>query len=594
MALERVQDKEQKKRFKVLITFGSVLIGIIFLRLFYIQLISYRKYNNLSIDNSTRIVPKRAARGIIYDRYGEKLADSVPSYTVSIIPVDLKDSEKVVPMLSKILDMPEEEINKKIESQKQKVFEAIKIKGDLKASVISIIEEHRPELSGVIIHTEAKRNYPNKEIAAHVIGYVGEVNINDVNKSKLSVGDTIGRAGIEKHYDAELRGINGASKIMVNSSGKEIKSMGDDPFTKGTDLVLTIDLKLQKACEEAFKGRRGVIVCMNPGNGEIYALVSKPSFDPNIFCGQLDKKEWSRMLNDPEQPFLNRAVGGLYSPGSVFKIVPAVTALEKNKLKADDVFVCRGTYHYGKDWTYDCWKYEGHGVFSMIDAIAQSCDIYFYQLGLTVTADRISEYAKLFGYGSLTGVDLDGERAGLVPTPAWKKDKYGIHWFPGNTIQYSIGQGYITANPLQILSTYDIIINNGTSYRPHIVKSMNGKETEKAMLKSFAISAKTLEVVKKSLWKAVNLGGTGGKAKSAFGIAGKTGTVENPHGPAHATFVGYAPFANPEVSVLVFIEGGGSGGENAAPIGKQVIESYFKLKKERYAAARKAELKELK
>ncbi|MFH1075032.1 MAG: penicillin-binding protein 2 [Candidatus Firestonebacteria bacterium] len=594
MVLERVQDKEQKKRFKLLIAFGSLLMGIIFLRLFYIQLISYWKFKNLAESNSTRVVPKRAARGIIYDRYGEKLADSVPSYTVSIIPIDLKDREKVVPMLAEILEIPEEEINQKIENQKQKVFEAIKIKGNLKASVISIIEEHKPELSGVIIHTEAKRNYPNKEMASHVVGYVGEVNPNDVSKGKLSGGDIVGRSGIERRYDSELRGINGASKIMVNSSGKEIKSMGDDPFIKGTDLVLTIDLKLQEACEESFRGRRGVIVCMNPVNGEIYALVSKPSFDPNIFCGQLDKKEWKKMLNDPEQPFLNRAVGGLYSPGSVFKIVPAVTALEKNKLTVNDVFVCRGTYHYGKDWTYDCWKSEGHGVISMVDAIAQSCDIYFYQLGLTVTADRISEYARLFGYGDLTGIDLDGEKSGLVPTPSWKKDKYGIHWFPGNTIQYTIGQGYITANPLQILSTYNIIINNGTSYKPHLVKAVGGKEIEKGMLKSFAISAKTLEVIKKSLWKAVNLGGTGGRSKSAFGIAGKTATVENPHGLSHAAFVGYAPFANPEVSVLVFIEAGGSGGENAAPIGKQVIESYFKLKKERYAAARKTEPKELK
>ena len=589
MVFERVRDKEQKKRFKLLITFGSVLIGILFLRLFYIQIVSYWKFKSLAENNSTRIVPKRAARGIIFDRFGERLADSVPSYTVSIIPVDLKDIEKVIPLLSKILDISEEEINKKIEAQKQKVFEAIKIKGDLKASVISIIEEHKLELPGVIIHTEAKRNYPNKEIAAHVLGYVGEVNMNEVSKGKLSSGDTVGRAGVERKYDAELRGLNGASKIMVNSSGKEIKSLGDDPFTKGTDLILTIDLKLQKAAEECFRGRRGVIVCMNPGNGEIYALVSKPSFDPNIFCGQLDKQEWNKLLNDSEQPFLNRAVGGLYSPGSVFKIVPAVTALENNKLTPNDVFVCRGTYHYGKDWSYDCWKTEGHGVLSMADAIAQSCDIYFYQLGLTVTADKISDYANLFGYGSLTGVDLDGEKAGLVPTPAWKKDKYGIHWFPGNTIQYTIGQGYITANPLQILSTYNVIINNGISYRPHLVKTAGGKEKDKEILKSVAISAKTLEVIKKSLWKTVNLGGTGGRAKSTYGIAGKTGTVENPHGPSHATFAGYAPFANPEVSVLVFIEAGGSGGENAAPIGKLVIETYFKLKKERYAAARKTE-----
>lgn len=589
MALERVQDKEQKKRFKLLITFGSILFGIIVLRLFYIQILSYTKYKSLAQSNSTRVVLKRAARGIIYDRYGEKLADSVPSFTVSIIPADLKDSEKVIALLAKILKIPEEEIIQKIEKQKNKVYEAIKIKGNLKAQIVSVIEENKTELSGVIIHAEAKRNYLYKETAAHVIGYVGEVSLNDVNKGKVYVGDTVGRAGVEKKFDAELRGVNGAMKIMVNSSGKEIKSLGEDPFVKGEDIVLTLDLRLQKLCEEYFKGRRGVVVCMNPKDGEIYALVSKPSFDPNIFCDHLDKEEWSRMLYDPEQPFLNRAVSGLYSPGSVFKIVPAAAALEKKKLTKEDIFVCRGTYHYGKDWTYDCWKLDGHGVLTMVDAISQSCDVFFYQLALTVTADKISEYARLFGYGALTGIDLDGEKAGLVPTPVWKKDKYGIHWFPGNTIQYSIGQGYITSNPLQILSSYDIIINNGISYKPRLVKKIGEKEFKKEMLRSCPISAETLDLVKKGLWKAVNSGGTGSRAKSAYAIAGKTATVENPHGLSHAAFVGYAPFVNPEVSVLVFIEGGGSGGENAAPIGKAVIESYFKLKKERYALTRTTE-----
>ncbi len=588
MVLERVQNKEQKKRFKLLIVFASVLFFVLFLRLFYIQLFSYWKYKSLAQNNSTRVVPKRAARGIIFDRFGEKIADSVPSYTISVIPADLKDSDKVIKMLAKILELNENEIKEKIENQKYKVFEAIKIKGDLGAQVISIIEENKTELAGVIIHTEAKRNYPNKTMAAHVLGYVGEVGLKDINNGKYVIGDTIGRAGVERKYDEVLRGVNGSTKIRVNASGKEIKSLGEEAYVKGTNLVLTIDLKLQKICEEIFKDRRGVIVVMNPRDGEIYSLVSKPSFDPNIFCGQLDGKEWSRMVNDPNRIFLNRAVGGLYSPGSVFKIVPAVVALEKNKLTAKDVFVCRGTYHYGKDWSYDCWKSEGHGVLSMEDAIAQSCDIYFYQLGLTVTADKISEYARLFGYGDLTGIDLDGEKPGLVPTPVWKKDKYGIHWFPGNTIQYAIGQGYITSNPLQILSSYNIIINNGTSYKPHVVKAIGDKQMEKQMLKSFAISGKTLELIKKGLWKAVN-SGTGAMAKSNYSIAGKTATVENPHGLSHAAFAGYAPFANPEVSVLVFIEAGGSGGVNAAPIGKAAIEAYFKLKKERYAANRKTE-----
>lgn len=588
MVLERVKDKEQKKRFKLLIIFASTLFAVIFLRLFYIQLISYWKYKALSQNNSTRVVPRRAARGVIYDRFGEKLADSVPSYTVSVIPADLKESEKVIMMLSKILEMPEEDIKKKIEDQKYKVFEAIKIKGNLGAQVVSIIEENKTELPGIIIHTEAKRNYPNKEIAAHVLGYVGEIGPKDLNNSRYYIGDTIGKAGVERKYDNVLRGINGSTKIRVNATGKEIKDLGEEAYVKGTDLVLTIDLKLQKACEEIFRDRKGVIIVMNPRDGEVYAMVSKPSFDPNIFCGQLSSKDLERMLKDPNQVFFNRVVGGLYSPGSVFKIVPAAVALEKNKLTAKDVFVCRGTYHYGKDWTYDCWKTEGHGVLSMEDAIAQSCDIYFYQLGLTVTADKISEYARLFGYGEITGIDLDGEKPGLVPTPIWKKDKYGIHWFPGNTIQYSIGQGYITSTPLQILSSYNLIINNGTSYKPHIVKAVDGKEIEKQMLKSFAISGKTLDLIKRGLWKAVTAG-TGAKAKSNYSIAGKTATVENPHGPSHAAFAGYAPAANPEVSVLVFIEGGGSGGENAAPIGKTAIETYFKLKKERYAANRKTE-----
>lgn len=322
---------------------------------------------------------------------------------------------------------------------------------------------------------------------------------------------------------------------------------------------------------------------MNPKDGEIYALANKPSFDPNIFCNQLNESEWKKYFSDASQPFLNRAVSGLYSPGSTFKIVLATAALEGRLLNTKDLFLCHGIYWYST-WKYECWKKDGHGSLNIIDALTRSCDIFFYQTGLLVKANKIAEYSKLFGFGSLTFVDLDSEKEGLVPTEEWKRMKKGEYWFPGNTIQLSIGQGYILATPLQMLNSYNVIVNNGISYKPHVVKLVGKKETIPEVLKGFSIRGETLETVKKGLWQAVNgNGGTGWKAKSNFNIAGKTATIENPHGISHASFIGFAPFNNPEISVIAFLEGGGGGGEVAAPLVKNVVESYFKLKKERYA-----------
>ncbi|MFH1823932.1 MAG: penicillin-binding protein 2 [Candidatus Firestonebacteria bacterium] len=583
MVFERLRDKEEEKRFKFLVIFSIILFLILVIRVIILQVIDGEKYKKIAQSNSTRVVPERACRGIIYDRYKEKVVDNMPSFTVSIIPADLKNKEKVIERLTEVLDITEEEICEKLERQKYKVFEAIKIKGNLNSQDVSIIEEHKTDLPGVIIHTEPKRNYINNEMASHVLGYVGEVSLDEANGGKYYFGDLTGKIGLEKKYDSYLSGLNGATQIMVNSIGKEIKVVGKKEPAKGVDLTLTLDLRLQKICEDLIKGKKGVIVAMDPRSGEIYSMVSKPSFNPNMFSNPLEKANWDNLVSSSESPFLNRTITGLYSPGSTFKVILASAVLEEHLLDVKDLFLCHGTYWYST-WNYNCWKKEGHGSLNIIDAITYSCDIFFYQTGLLVKVDKIAEYSKLFGLGAETGIDLDGEKKGLVPSKEWKEKMFHEHWMPGNTIQLSIGQGFLLTTPIQMLNVYNIIINNGVSYKPHLVKFIGDKEVVPEISRVVSIREDTLKIVKKGLWESVNKsGGTGWRAKSNFSLAGKTATIENPHGASHSSFIGFAPFSNPEISVIVFLEGGGSGGEIAAPITKNIIESYYKLKKERYA-----------
>ncbi len=581
MVFKRQQDREDSKKFGVILAVIIGLFGIIVLRLLWLQVIRGSYYRGLAQSNSTRVIPDRACRGLISDRNGEILVNNVPSFTVSVVPADLKNKDKVVSDLAKLLDLSEEDLLAKLEKQQYRVFEAVKIKGDVPSQVVSRLEESN--LPGVRVDTEPKRNYSGKDYSCHVLGYVGESNMDEVSNNKYFIGDSIGRAGVEKHYDEVLRGVNGSREIVVDSAGRQIKPAGSKPFVKGTDLTLTIDAKLQNTCEELIRGRKGCVIAMNPRNGEIYAMVSHPGFNPNIFSGKLDKREWSDLINSPEMPFLNRAVSGLYSPGSTFKIVTATAALEERLLTEKDQFACRGIYWYS-DWNYNCWKLEGHGSLNIVDAIGQSCDIFFYQTGLLVKVEKLAAYSRLFGFGTESGLDLDGERKGIVPDAAWKERFHHSHWFPGNTIQLAIGQSYLLATPLQMLDSYNILINNGTLYRPHIVRAVGDKVVLPSAVKSITIRNEDLVTVKKGLWQSVNLGGTGRNAKSNFAIAGKTATIENPHGPSHASFIGFAPFNNPEISAIAFFEGsGGGGGTDAAPVVKSVIEAYFKIKKEKYA-----------
>ena len=581
MAFKREQDRADSKKFGAILAVILGLFCIIVLRLFWLQVIRGGYYRGLAQSNSTRVIPDRACRGIITDRNGEILVNNVPSYTVSIVPADLKNKDKVVFELARLLELNEDDILSKLDRQQYRVFEAVKIKGDVSAQVVSRLEESN--LPGVRVDKEPKRNYTKKENSCHVLGYVGESNMEEVSNNKYFIGDSIGRAGVEKSYDEILRGVNGSREIVVDSAGRQIKPAGSKAFVKGADLSLTIDAQLQGMCEDLIRGRKGCVIAMNPRNGEIYALASHPGFNPNIFSGKLDRSEWSALINSPEMPFLNRAVSGLYSPGSTFKIVTATAALEERLLTEKDLFVCHGIFWYS-DWNYNCWKLEGHGSLNIIDALGQSCDIFFYQTGLLVKVEKLAAYSRLFGFGAESGIDLDGERKGIVPDASWKERVHNSHWFPGNTIQLAIGQSYLLATPLQMLDSYNILINNGTLYRPHIVRSVGDKAVTPSVVKSISIRNEDLVTVKKGLWQSVNLGGTGRNAKSIFAIAGKTATIENPHGPSHASFIGFAPFNNPEISAIAFFEGsGGGGGTDAAPVVKSVIESYFKIKQEKYA-----------
>ena len=574
-----------------------MLLVLLGLRLWQLQVRDGLHYQELARDNRTRTIVLEPARGLLYDRNGELLANNIPSFQLYLSLEDIQDREALLAQLPQFVDIDQQEISNKLALKSRRG--RVKIKADITLKEAALIESHRLELPGVVIQPEYQRHYPLENYASHVLGYVGEISesqLKDPGFSDLQGGRIIGQNGVERTFDEYLLGETGEEVIEVDALGYPKRSLSVQRPLAGDDLYLTLDIRLQRLAEDLLGEEAGAIVALDPWNGDVLALASKPGFNPNDVSGGISAKDWQRFLKDTRHPLTNRAIQGQYPPGSVFKIIMAAALLETHTLGAQELIPCHGTFPFGRRVFRD-WKAGGHGQVDLTKAIAESCDVYFYKAGNQLGIDPIATYARQFGLGEKTGIALPSERSGLVPSSEWKKKVKREPWYPGETISISIGQGFLSVTPIQMAKVASIVATNGRVVRPRLLKASrlrrtgNLKEEPEAPIRQLAISPQTFAQIKEGL-AAVVTRGTAKLAQSEIvSIAGKTGTAQvvalKPDGDKdknkepqkefrdHAWFVAFAPVEHPKIAVAVLVEHMGHGGSASAPLAKTLIEAYM-------------------
>jgi len=574
-----------------------VLILIILLvRLWDLQIMRGSEMKRLSEQNRIRIKKVVAPRGVIYDRKGRILADTRPSFNIYITHEDIKNFDQTIDGLVSLLNISKEEIMERLEAAKglPPSF-PVKIKSDISMDDVAKIEANRVYLPGVNIQIEPKRFYHYGKMFAHMIGYVSEISDDELKKKEYkdySPGDYIGKYGLEKAYEAYLRGIDGEKRVEVDSRGREVRTLEQKDPVPGNSIYLNVDLDIQAVIDKALENRRGGCIVVDPKTGGVIALVSRPAFDPNKFASGITKQDWQAIALDKAHPLQNRVIQGRYPPGSTFKIVPALKGLELGMINERTTFSCRGGFPYGGR-VFRCWKKGGHGSVNIHRAIVESCDVFFYNLGLRLGVDRIHEMSDIIGLGRVTGIDLPGEKDGLVPSTKWKKKTYGQPWFEGETVSVSIGQGAVWLTPAQLVQLASFVANEGINYKPHIVNRIVSPEGK--VLKTFEpvinanvkLKKDTIRLVKEGMKGVVNEGsGTAyGSRLENVSMSGKTGTAQSVGEKGrnlgdHAWFIAYAPSDNPSVAISVLVEYGGHGSSAAAPVAKMVTDRMFNEKKE--------------
>ncbi|MCP4703010.1 MAG: penicillin-binding protein 2 [candidate division Zixibacteria bacterium] len=562
--------------------------------LFYHQVILHSKYTIESENNRIRIQPIIPKRGVIFDRNLEVIADNRLSFTVSIVPFETK-KDVTISQLMELLNMDSTAITKRAKANFISNHIPSPIKRGLDIDVISILEEQGEKYPGITYSIESVRRYQPDIAAETFIGYVGEVSPEEIKAfpdKEYRPGSLIGKKGIEKTYDHLMRGIEGTEYIEISAKGKIIGSYeGKDkiPAVPGDDISLTIDIDLQNFIVESFNSFDtqyccGSVVAMDPRNGEILGLASFPQLDPNTFSGPIPSDVWQSIISDSMHPLLNRPLAGIYTPGSTTKPITAGAALELNKITDKLLFrPCLGGMKFGNR-VFHCWNLGGHGRLDLNHSIEQSCNVYFYQVGLLVGIDPWSEFAVRSGFGKKTGIDVPGEVPGIVPNSAYLDNLYGVKkWTHFLMLNLSIGQGEFTITPLQLAQFYCGLANHGRVYRPHFLRERlryDGSTVKIAPALSFNLpfSEKTLGILNESL-KLVVQGEHGtarGRRKADYNISGKTGTAENPHGENHSWFVAFAPSEKPRIVVAALVENGGHGSDVAAPLVGKVIDYYLR------------------
>lgn len=584
--------------------FMTIAFAILSARFFYLQIIQGEDFRRLSKNNCIRLKSVEASRGLIFDRNGVLLVDNRPSFNLSIVLKDAAPVARTLETLSAFTQIPLADFQSKIDANKiGSKYTPIQLKKGITRDQLAVVEAHSFDLPGVLVTVEPRRNYIYSKSASHLLGYLGEINSDELATGKypgVRGGDSIGRYGAEKVFEQYLRGQRGGRQVEVDATGCLVRVLNTVDPVPGKDVFLTIDNTLQQAAETMLEGKAGAVVAIDPSNGDVLVMASTPSFDQNDFIGGISSKKWKELLADEDSPMSNKSIQGEYPPASAYKIITALAGLEEGVVDLNTRSYCSGQYQFGNR-VYRCWKRWGHGEVDLISAMEESCDVYFYKVGESLGVDALAQYARGCGLGKPTGIELENERSGLIPTSAWKKRRFGEAWQPGETLSIAIGQGFNLVTPLQMAVLTAAIGNGGTLYRPRVLKAVQATDNQPIEVKNPEITGglpagqETLKIIQKGLRNVVQ--GNRGTARSirikGVEIAGKTGTAQvfsmkkkdrerdeplDYNLRDHAWFICYAPADNPVIAISVIIEHGEHASTVAAPVARNLVRAYLEQK----------------
>ena len=595
MALEQDATRQLiQKRFGGL-RIPVLLVFLVFgARLWQLQIIQGAEYTLKAERNRVRRIPTIAPRGAIFDRNGVVLVENRPSFDIFLYREDMKDREATTRFIVEKLGVSEESVDKQFSRHKNTPrYRPIVIKEDVGMEEISIVEAYRHDHPEIRLGREQRRLYNYEATAAHVLGYMGEINEKELKSGEFAnavPGSLVGRTGVEKTYNHILMGTDGARQVLVNSIGREVEVLEEIPAVIGGEIRLSLDLDMQMVAEKELEGKVGVVIAMNPQNGEILVMASAPSFNPNAFSPRISNTEWKELNNNPDNPLQNRAIQNPQSPGSTFKVIMASAGLHSGMLDDNPAVYCSGSAdYYGR--MFRCASQAGHGALRLEQAIATSCNIFFYELGRKLGIAKIAEHSLLLGLGSRTGIDLPGERNGVVPSSEWSERVRKGPWSPGETISVAVGQGAVNTTPIQMLRAISAVATGGRLVTPHVLLDVEagGRQNTEWPVTQLKLNEGHIRRIKDGMWQSVNADGTGrGAMVPGIDICGKTGTVQvvgrenrqnmRSNYENHAWFTGFGDRDNPEIAVVVFAEHGGSGGAVAAPIAGKIFRAYFDKK----------------
>ncbi len=597
-----------RRRFAIISLVAAVVFLILALRLWYLQVLGVEHYREMSERNRTRYISIDPPRGPVFDRNGVLLVDNRPAFTVSALHQEIDDRELLFERLGQLLEVEPAVLEQRWQQGlRLPRYRPVPLAVDVGREALERVQENGVTLPGILAEVKPLRAYPNGDLAAHLFGYLGELTEEQLRSADFSAyrsGDLLGKTGLENMFESELRGQEGLKRIEVNVKGRELRQVTIRDPLPGNRIYLNLDVALQQATEEAFGDQAGSAVALDIHSGKVLAMASRPTYDPASFARGINQHEWQELLENPQHPLQNKALRGQYPPGSTFKIAVALAALEAGVADAGTTVYCPGRFSLSASYEYRCWKRQGHGDTDLHKAIKESCDVWFYQVGLELGIERIADTARRLGLGTVLGFPFGGERPGLIPDKEWKKARFGTSWYKGETVITSIGQGFVLSTPLQLATMTAAIANGGTVWKPQVVNRIENLQGEVVWLPEGEKLSETkwsdasLRAVRKALAAVVNdAGGTAWRSRfEDFRFAGKTGTsqvikrISDEEEKAldgsektpyrfrdHALFVAYAPAEDPSLAVAVVVEHGEHGSTAAAPIARAMIEAYFKL-----------------